>query len=345
MKSPAESRSAAVPQVAQALAAMRGKRALLVGDFMLDAYLYGETVRISREAPVLVVRKERQEHRLGGAANTAANLLAYGVQTQIVGAVGDDAAGAQLRQMLQDMGADTSGLRAMGRTTAVKTRILAGAFGTSKQQVLRVDEEPDAPLPDAAVARLADDLESRAGSVDVIVVSDYGVGTVTAPMVAAVKRLGRAGHTVCVDSRYNLRAFAGVTAVTPNVPEAEGAVGFHLNDAAAVARAGALLLRDLECRACLVTQGRRGMTLFLADGALHHTEVVGAKEVTDVTGAGDTVIATLGAALAAGLGFHNGMLLANCAAGVVVTKVGTATASAVEISHAVESGGVTLTAW
>ena len=328
-----------------ALAAMRGKRAVLVGDFMLDSYLYGETVRVSREAPVLVVRKERLEHRLGGAANTAANLLAAGLQTHLVGAIGADSAGTELSHMLAQMGADVTRLRPIASTTAVKTRILAGAFGTSKQQVLRLDEEPETQLPKAAAARLADDLATLAQHADVVVVRRLRRGTVTDDLIAAIRQLARQGHTVCVDSRYRLRDFGGVTAVTPNVPEAEGVVGYPLLQPQAVQQAGQHLRDTLGCTGCLITQGRHGMTLFRANIPPLHTEVVGSQEVTDVTGAGDTVIATLSAALAAGLGFVNGMWLANCAAGVVVTKVGTATASAAEITAAAVAGGVDLEAW
>ena len=320
--------------VSAALAAMAGRRAVLVGDFMLDAYLYGETVRVSREAPVLVVRKTAEELRLGGAANTADNLAALGLEVTLVGAVGTDAAGDSLVELLARRGAQTAGLRRVARTTPVKTRILAGAFGTSRQQVLRLDDEPREGLEAATLAALADDLTRAAAQADVVVVSDYGAGTVTGPVLAAVCALGRSGVPVCVDSRYQLGRFAGVTAITPNVPEAEHAVGFAVHDAADVQRAGTLLLEQLDCAACLLTQGRRGMTLFATGAPPSHVDIVGEEEVTDVTGAGDTVIATLAAALAAGLGLENAMRLANCAAGLVVTKVGTAVARPEEIAAA-----------
>jgi rfaE bifunctional protein kinase chain/domain len=335
----------AAPEMKRALERMRGRRALLVGDFMLDAYLFGETVRVSREAPVLVVRQERIEHRLGGAANTAANLTALGLETQIVGVVGGDPSGAQLRQMLGRAHVECGGLLSVPRTTPVKTRVLAGAFGTSKQQVLRLDAEPETELSDDVLAALALDLERRAEGVDVVVVSDYGAGVLRAPLIAALQRIAHAGGRVCVDSRYQLRAFAGVTAVTPNVPEAEGAVGFSLHDAVSLRTAGHLLIKGLECQACLITQGRLGMTLFQRQEAEQHVDIVGDREVTDVTGAGDTVIATLSAALAAGLGFVNGMRLANCAAGVVVTKMGTVSATPAEIADAAHKGQVELVPW
>lgn len=321
---------------------MHGRRALLVGDFMLDAYLYGETQRVSREAPVLVVRQERVEHRLGGAANTAANLRALGVETILVGVRGEDAAGLRLKRMLEDCGADTTALLADARATPVKTRILAGAFGTSRQQVLRLDSEPEGTLPLALAKQLAESLVAAAPHADVIVVSDYGAGTVTGPVRTALDSLRAQGHRICVDSRYDLQRYSGMAAITPNIPEAEGVVGFMLHDQGAVERAGPMLLDQLQCDAALVTQGQRGMTLFRRGHAAVHTPVVGPAEVTDVTGAGDSVIATLAASLAAGLDLVTGMHLANCAAGVVVTKMGTVTAAPEDIMAAARASGLEL---
>lgn len=339
------SSKANIGRVELALAALSGRRALLVGDHVLDAYVYGETVRVSREAPVLVVRKERSDYRLGGAANTAANLAALGVTTTVVGAVAEDEAGRKLRSMLGAAGVDVSGLHSCSATTAVKTRILAGAFGTSRQQILRIDEEPDGALPDETLRAVADILRRGAERADVIVVSDYGQGVVRGPVIEAVRDLAGAGRAVCVDSRYQLAAFTGCAAITPNVPEAEALVGFSLATADAVERAGRKLLAMVGCEACLITQGRHGMSLFVAGEPTAHVDIVGEEEVTDVTGAGDTVMATFSAALAAGIGVRNGMRLANCAAGVVVTKAGTATASPEEILAAAARYGLELEPW
>jgi D-glycero-beta-D-manno-heptose-7-phosphate kinase len=329
----------------EAVEAMRGRKALLVGDFVLDTYLYGETVRVSREAPVIVVRKERLEHRLGGAANAAQNLAALGVETHVLGVVGQDPAGEQLRAMMGDAGVNVDGLSAGGVTTPQKTRVLAGAFGTARQQVLRIDDEPEGILPATAAQRVVRELEARASTVDVVVVSDYGAGAVTEPIIGAVNALARRGVQVCVDSRYRLSSFRGVSAIKPNTPEASELVGFPLIDVAAVERAGVMLLERLECGACLITQGRRGMTLFRRGQPTRHVAIVGVDEVTDVTGAGDSVTATLSAALAAGVGLVNGMLLSNCAAAVVVMKVGAATASPTEIVDTATRGGVELEPW
>jgi len=324
---------------------MRGRRALLLGDYVLDTYLYGETVRVSREAPVIVVRKERVEHRLGGAANAAQNLAALGVETHVVGQLGDDDAGRATRAMLGDAGVNATALQLGGVTTPQKTRVLAGAFGTARQQVLRIDDEPAAALPEAHTERVVAELEARAHQVDIVVVSDYGLGTITEPIVAAVVGLAKRGVRVMVDSRYRLPAFRGVTAVKPNAPEAADLVGYAISDRAAAERAGAQLLHNLDCEICLVTQGRRGMSLFERGKSSDHVAVVGAEEVTDVTGAGDTVTATFAAALASGLGARNAMRLANCAAGVVVMKVGAATASPGEVSLTARQHGVELEPW
>ncbi len=323
----------------EALASIRGKRALLIGDAMLDTYLFGETLRVSREAPVLVVRKQNEEYRLGGAANTAANLAALGVKTEFLGHIGQDTAGEQIITQLQKADVLVENIHRNHRTTAQKTRVLAGAMGTSKQQVLRIDDEAISPLPDKAVEELAHSLQAHADPAsgapapDVIVVSDYGMGTIRGPVIEVVQSLARQGKQVCVDSRYNLTAFSGVTAITPNLPEAESLVGFSINDQDTANRAGTLLMERLHLNCCLLTQGQYGMTLFSrGETEPDHIPIVGGDEVTDVTGAGDTVMSTFAACLAAGLPTTTGMRLANCAAGVVVNKLGTVAASPEEIS-------------
>lgn len=331
--------------VQRALELMQGRRVLLVGDLMLDVYLYGETQRVSREAPVLVVRKERQEYRLGGAANVAANFAALGVETELIGVLAEDDAGLRLRQMLADTGADISWLRRGGWTTPSKTRVLAGAFGTARQQVLRVDEQEAGRLPEDLAEDLAKDLRVQATDADLVVISDYGIGVVNDRVAAAAREVATNGTPVFVDSRHRLAAFAGVTVVKPNAPEAAELVGFALADDDAVRRAGSEVLERLGCEACLLTLGRGGMTLFERDGEPCSVDIVGDEEVTDVTGAGDTVTATFCAALAAGLGRANAMRLANCAAGVVVMKTGTGVASPDEIIELAGRGDVELEPW
>ncbi len=331
--------------VTRALATMRGKRAVLLGDLVLDAYVYGETVRVSREAPVIVVRKERTEYRLGGAANTAANLAKLGVTTEVIGAVAKSQSGEALRRMLAESGAEIRDVREADFAMPVKTRVFAGAFGTSRQQVLRLDEEPSCGMTTALLTELAERLLARAMDADVVVLSDYGYGLAEPPIIEAALELARRGKLVCVDSRRDLPKFAGVSAVTPNVPEAEAVVGFAINDQESAHAAGRALVERLRVDTCLLTQGKAGMTLFRGREEPLHEDIVGEREVTDVTGAGDSVIATFAAGLAAGIGMINSMRLANVAAGVVVGKMGAATAEHEEIAAAAKRHEVTLEPW
>jgi rfaE bifunctional protein kinase chain/domain len=293
----------------------------------------------------LVVRRERTEHRLGGAANAAANLAALGVATEVVAAVGQDLAGDTLRDMLRGAGLAVEHVGDDGGATPQKTRILAGAFGTARQQVLRLDDEPAAIAPSSVGQRVGRDLEQLGAEADVVVVSDYGTGVVSAQVIAAARALAAAGRPVVVDSRHRLAELGGVTVVTPNVPEAAELSGVAIGDQRDVERAGAAILARLSCSACLITQGRAGMTLFRPGVAPRHVPIVGAEEVTDVTGAGDTVVAAVAAAIAGGLGLVNAMMLANCAAAVSVMKAGTATVSPAELCASCERGGIVLEPW
>ena len=315
----------------KSLATLSGKTVVLLGDPVVDAYIFGETVRVSREAPVLVVRKERSEYRLGGVANTAANVAALGARAIFLGYVPSDPAGDQLLTMLKAAGVETTQVVRGAGVSAVKTRILAGAYGTGKQQVLRLDEEPPHDGGSVADKALATRLQEVGTEADAIIISEYGLGYAGDAVANAARALAKAARVVCVDSRYALERFAGVTVVTPNIPEAEAIVKATLNSKEAVERAGPELLRRLDVEAVLLTKGRHGMSLFRRHAAPQHIDIVGSDEVTDVTGAGDTVIATFACGLGAGLGMEESMRLANCAAAVVVGKMGTATATPAEI--------------
>lgn len=315
-----------------ALAAMRGVHIAVIGDLVLDQYIYGQTVRVSREAPVPVVRQEYIEYRLGGLANTAANVAALGARVSVLGAVGQDEGGVRLREALAKASVATEGVLSTARATPVKTRVLAGAFGTLRQQVLRLDTEPTeelAPATEEALMELV-----RGHACDALVVSDYGLRTVTPRLVDAVRARAASGLPVLpvlVDSRSRLAEFVGITAVTPNVPEAEALTGHALHTQAAVDAAGPEILAKLRCPLCLITQGRGGMTLFRGGDSPLHVDVVGPQDVTDVTGAGDTVMAVFATSLAAGVDPVTAMHLANLAAGFVVQKVGTAVATPADI--------------
>ena len=315
---------------------LRGRRILVVGDLIADEYLYGKPARISREAPVLILRFTDREIRLGGAANAAHNVQALGAHAVPVGVVGDDEGGAAVAALFERAGIGTEGLvRAPGRRTPVKTRIMAGGYQATRQQVVRLDREPAGePQPvteDALLARLA----ALTARVDAIVISDYGYGTVTPRLFDEIKALARrTGAIVSVDSRYQLPRFTGVTAATPNEAELEQLTGVVVDDELTVEKAGRQLLERLDARIVLVTRGSRGMALFERHGASSFIPIHGTDEIADVTGAGDTVISTFSLVLASGGTPLEAASLANVAGGVVVMKRGTATVSPTELRQA-----------
>jgi rfaE bifunctional protein kinase chain/domain len=304
---------------------------VVLGDLVADEYVYGETDRVSREAPVPVVRWESAETKLGGAANAAANVAALGARVRPVGVLGQDAAGREILRQFREIGAEPRGLVLLaGRATETKTRLLAGGRSTTRQQLLRLDRCDETPLTDSQRRRVAAKLRAAVKGAGALVVSDYGSGLLDETLVAEVRGLART-LPVCVDSRYAVRAYRGVTLVKPNEPELEVAAGTRLRTPDEVAQAGRTLLADLEAKALVVTHGRRGMSLFQADGRTVTIPVWGPGEAVDVTGAGDTVLAVLASSLAVGASFEDAARLANVAAGIVVQKPGTATCSRAEL--------------
>lgn len=322
-------------------ARLRRARVLLVGDLVLDEYVYGRSDRISREAPVVVVRETGRTRVLGAAANVAANLCALGARCTVVGVVGDDEAGGELASRLRDRGALTGGLvRDRGRPTATKTRILAGGLSTTPQQVLRLDRgADDAPAAGEVLSRLRAAVARALPKADVVVVSDYGLGVLAGPLIRDLCRAAPA-RPVLVDSRHALSTYAGATLLKPNAPELEAATGRAVTDAASAGRAARHLARRLGAEAVLVTRGHAGLTFQPKDGRALHLPVFGPAEAVDVTGAGDTVLATLAAAVAAGADWPVAARLANVAGGLAVQKPGTATVDAEELAGSVAGGGV-----
>ena len=301
---------------------------LVVGDVMIDQFIIGRVTRISPEAPVPIVRYERDETRIGGAANVASNLVALGARADIVGLVGDDAEAVVLKQALAAHGVGAGGLIAdADRPTTRKVRVVTDRH----QQVARIDYERDEEARGAVEAQLVSEVRRRAGQANAVVVSDYLKGAITAEVVAAAVDVGRArGIPVLVDPKIpHIGYYAGATLVTPNHHEAEVAT-HRLIRTDDDARTAAQAFRDrARCDGTLITRGEHGMWLLdaSAEGALAAT----AREVADVTGAGDTVIATLALALAAGATSAEAASLANHAAGVVVAKFGPATVSVDEL--------------
>ena len=313
----------AAPHADELLARMRGRRVLVVGDLMVDEWIWGDVSRISPEAPVPVVAVREHTFTLGGAGNVANNLRALGASVAFVGAVGDDAEGARARTMLDALGVDAHGLIAVrDRPTTRKTRVVA-----HNQQVVRADWESVTPLGEADRARAVDAVRHAAAAADAIVLSDYAKGFFDRSVVEAA--LGAA--VVVADPKpQNVRMFAGVTCIGPNVAEASKASGIAITDDASLDRAGRALLALLDAPYVLITRGEHGMSLFARDAPRFDVPAV-ARTVFDVSGAGDTVVAVLTLSLAAGIPATVATQLANFAAGAVVEKLGTATASPDEI--------------
>ena len=322
----------ATPGARRLFARMRDKRVLVVGDVMLDEWVWGSVTRISPEAPVPVVAVSDHSFTLGGAGNVANNLRAIGARVSFAGTVGDDAEGGRVLGLFDEIEVDRSAVVTLDdRVTTRKTRIVA-----HNQQVVRADWESAAALAATDRALLAAHVARLASSHDAIVLSDYAKGLFSRDIVEAA----RACPVVTADPKpANIDLFAGVTCVAPNAAEAGGAAGIAIKDDASLERAGAALLERLRCRYVVVTRGERGMALFGAQGERMLIPSV-ARTVFDVSGAGDTVIAVLTLALAANAPVGLAMQLANFAAGAVVGKLGTATASPQEILELVgaESG-------
>jgi D-beta-D-heptose 7-phosphate kinase/D-beta-D-heptose 1-phosphate adenosyltransferase len=305
-----------------------GKRIVVLGDLMLDEFIFGRVRRISPEAPVPVVEVERQTLTLGGAGNVAANLVALGAEPLPVGLVGDDADADRLRAALTEIEVSSSGLVTdRGRPTTLKTRIIA-----HNQQVVRADRESKRVAAETIETRLIEAFDNYLEKADAVVISDYNKGALTRRVLNETLALARQrGLTVCLDPKLkSFTDYQPVTIITPNHQEASEAAGLAIEDTASLREAGKRLLEIVDCRAVLITRGEEGMALFTDDGTMTTIATV-AREVYDVTGAGDTVIATLTLALASGASFVEAAVLANHAASVVVGKLGTATVSRNEL--------------
>jgi D-beta-D-heptose 7-phosphate kinase/D-beta-D-heptose 1-phosphate adenosyltransferase len=312
-----------------------GQRILVVGDLMLDEFLWGKVSRISPEAPVPVVEVASESYYPGGAANVARNVREFTTATALMGVAGADSPGGRLLDLLAEGGIDTGAVqRDAARSTTVKTRVIA-----RNQQVVRVDRERKAPLTPAQTELAIDQLTRRVADLDGIIVADYGKGFVTQPLADAICAIARRhGKTLTVDPHpHTSLAWTGATAIKPNRAEAFLAAGLAPSDpddpvlhGQAVMEAGQRLLRIWQTGSLLITLGERGMVLFESGRPPYHTPTR-AKDVFDVSGAGDTAIAVLTLALCAGATPPEAAELANCASGIVVGKLGTATATMAEL--------------
>lgn len=312
------------------------RKLLIVGDSIADKFLYGSISRVSREAPVFILRHESTETVPGGAANCALNLAALGANVSLVSVAGNDEAGNALRDKLSATGVNVDGLLLSDKLqTTTKVRILAGHAHANKQQVIRVDYE-DGPLNDTSVrASLNERLRTALAAADAVILSDYNYGVVDDHAIELVREARRVKNIpALVDSRFRLSDFSGFTAATPNEDEVEHLIGAPVDTAAKLQTAANRLRKELQLDALLVTRGSRGMMLLTADADPQNIAAVGAQAV-DGTGAGDTVIATFALALASDSSFAEAAQLANYAGGLVVMKRGTASVTAAELEHAI----------
>lgn len=321
---------------------LAGKRVMVIGDLCLDEYIIGKARRLSREAPVPVLEFQRRFTVPGEAANPTMNIKALGGAAFMVGVVGDDEAGANLRTSLAELGIDTQGVIVdPSRPTTVKTRVLAEGSLLFPQQLVRVDREERRPLDDSMSEKLTTHLRSIASEADALLLSDYKGGVVADPVVESALQWARTNRKIAtVDSQGNLFKFRGFMVVKCNREEAENVLGRELTDDESFGQASCELQEKLSSEAMLITRGSDGMSLADSGGVCLHIRATNRSEVFDVTGAGDTVIATLTLAMAAGATIAQAAYLSNLAAGLVVRKLGNATTTVEELRNAILSGQI-----
>jgi len=322
------------------LATAAGSRVVVIGDLIADEYIVGRVARVSREAPVLILEYDSTQMVPGGAGNAAANVAALGGRVTLITLLGRDDAGRRVREALPAGVSRRGLLTPTGFQTPVKTRILAGGVHSAKQQVVRIDRRSPSRITAEDRASIRRAALAAIPSADAVLMSDYGSGIVTPALGRAVGAAARRrGIPVLVDSRYALTKFRGLTACAPNESEVEAALGVDLDDSPrALEAAGRTLLEQTRMRAVIITRGSRGMAVFEPGQPTLHLPIYGSDEIADVTGAGDTVMAALTLAMAAGASAGEAARVANVAGGLVVMKRGTATVSAAELSRALSHG-------
>jgi D-glycero-beta-D-manno-heptose-7-phosphate kinase len=324
------------------------KTIVLLGDFVADEFQFGDISRVSREAPVLILRHRETQLVPGGGANAANNFASLGARVRPVTAVGDDAAGDGLIEYFRTKGVDVSGIiRVKNWTTPTKTRFVAGWPHTIGQQVLRVDREPQSTMPREASEKLEKLLRARLSKADALALSDYGFGVATPELLRRAQTKAKSAMPVTLDARYQLLAYAsaGITSATPNEAELEAlhhtSIGQKLDE---LARCGRATLSSMRMQALLVTRGRDGMALFEPRGRCIHIPIHGSNQAVDVTGAGDTVLAAYTLGLASGASPLEAAHIANIAGGLVVMKRGTATVSREELLRTIRGDAAGATA-
>jgi D-glycero-beta-D-manno-heptose-7-phosphate kinase len=322
-----------VQGMVKAIRSFPNSKVLVIGDIMMDEFLWGEVSRISPEAPVPIVKVEKETFLLGGAANVVNNLLGLKSQVLLAGVIGPDGMGRRLIRKLQSLGTTTEGIVVEeGRPTAIKTRVIA-----HHQQVVRVDREKVTPITPKTLKTIFNIIRKNRFQIKGIIISDYGKGVVSQELMSGLKEIiGGNSIPVLVDPKpQNIGWYEGVTLITPNQLEAELAVGKKIESDEDLLWAGLHLLKKTKCNSVLITRGQEGMTLFLKNKKVEHIPTV-AQKVFDVTGAGDTVIATLLLSLVSGMNTIQACKIANFAAGIVVGEVGTAAVQAGDLIRVLE---------
>lgn len=322
----------------QALPRLRGSNVLVLGDLFLDEYIVGRATRLSREAPVPVLEFDRRFDLPGGAANPAHNISSLGSTAHQIGVVGDDESGRRLVDHLQEAGIVTTGVVIDDtRPTTTKTRVVAEGTLVFPQQLARIDQVERRPLDQGVVSQLVSHLEGMSPLMGALLLSDYKIGAVSEETIAAALGLSREhGTLITVDSQGDLHKFRGFDVVKCNTQEAAALSGIELREDADFEQTGMDMLADLGSSAVIITRGDQGMSLVTREEGCLHIPAANRSEVFDVTGAGDTVIAVVTLALAAGLEMKGAVQLANYAAGLVVRKLGNATPTEEELAWAIE---------
>ncbi|OGW06545.1 MAG: hypothetical protein A2889_08465 [Nitrospinae bacterium RIFCSPLOWO2_01_FULL_39_10] len=314
------------------------QKVMVIGDIVADEYILGMTSRVSREAPVLILKYDSQTVLPGCGGNAVNNIHSLGGMVFPVGVVGDDEMGEKLIALLKEKGINTEGIVSdEGRLTPTKTRILAGGSNTTKQQVIRIDRENSNIVNKRTEEKLLKIFNGMSKMMDAILVSDYGLGTISKNILNSINRLAKSDKKVItVDSRFDILKYRHITAATPNTEEVEFALNTILNGNT-INKHGRKILGQIKSDGLLITRGKEGMTLFEKDGGITDIDIYGTDEVADVTGAGDTVISAFTLALAAKASMREAARLANYAGGIVVMKSGTATVTTEEIENAIEN--------
>ena len=303
----------------------------VLGDIVADITIYGKPIRLSREAPVLIIRHDWENIQPGSGGNSVRNLASLGAKVKLIGIIGNDNIGRTILNQFKSIGVDIEGvIKVSGRFTVTKTRIMAGDDHTSKQQVIRIDKEPNDPISKDIEDKILFNLGRAIDSCDALLISDYGYGMITKKVLNLIKKIANE-KIVVADSRYNISDFKEVDMITPNEAEALEAIKNRNKSQIDLLTIGNRLLKKVRSKAVLITRGNKGMVLFESNKSPKFIPICGSDDITDVTGAGDTVIGVLAAVYASGASLYEAIEVSNISAGIVIREVGTAAVSPKEV--------------